>query len=42
MDKWDWVPWDSPKEILVWIVVLAIATFFIHNCMRWYKNRPSS
>jgi hypothetical protein len=33
------VPWDGPGEWLVWLVVLVIATFLIHNTIRTYKEK---
>lgn len=33
------VPWDSPAECFVWLGVLVIATFFIHNSMRKFKEK---
>lgn len=31
-------PWNDPLEVLVWVLVLAVATVFIHNCLRKYRE----
>lgn len=32
------VPWDSGGEVLIWLGALVVATFFIHNVVRKYKE----
>lgn len=33
-----YVPWDEPGEWLVWLLLLVVATFLIHNGLRIYKE----
>ena len=42
MMEQDWVPWDNPKEWVLWLVALIIATFFIHNFMEYTKKRTNA
>lgn len=32
-------PWDSAEMWAVWLVLLVIATLFIHNGMEIYKRK---
>ena len=31
-------PWNDPVEVLVWVLILAVATLFIHNSLRTYRK----
>lgn len=33
-----YVPWSEPKEWVVWLFALILATFIIHNIMRRYHD----
>lgn len=33
-----YVPWDEPWEWVVWLVLLIVATFVIHNGLRVWKE----
>lgn len=33
-----YVPWDEPWEWVVWLGLLVIATFIIHNGLRAWKE----
>lgn len=33
------VPWNSLKEAFLWLGAIIIATFFMHNVTRYFKER---
>lgn len=37
-----YVPWSDPREWFVWLLLLIVATFIIHNGLRTYKEKRAA